>query len=56
MSAMRQNIALHEEIREKAVKRLEFEGMMNDKRPNDPTDVYYKKHDLYAMDRFAYYE
>ena len=56
MSAMRQNLALHEEIREKAVKRLEFEGMQNDKRPNDPTDVYYKKFDLYAMDRFAYYE
>jgi hypothetical protein len=40
-TAMNRFIGIHDDIREKALKRLDFENMKNDKRPNDPGDSYY---------------
>ncbi|CAG9311497.1 unnamed protein product [Blepharisma stoltei] len=49
-------LELYDDIRQKGLKRLKFEGMENDPRLNDPNDHYYQKPDIYALDRFAYYE
>eukprot|EP00362_Geleiidae_sp_MMETSP1317_P002486 CAMPEP_0201282632 /NCGR_PEP_ID=MMETSP1317-20130820/6205_1 /ASSEMBLY_ACC=CAM_ASM_000770 /TAXON_ID=187299 /ORGANISM="Undescribed Undescribed, Strain Undescribed" /LENGTH=139 /DNA_ID=CAMNT_0047595947 /DNA_START=119 /DNA_END=539 /DNA_ORIENTATION=- len=40
-----------------AMKRLEFEGMLNDARLKDPNDAdYYNQPERYALARFSYYE
>lgn len=49
-------LELYDDIRQKGIKRLKFEGMENDARLKDPDDHYYGKPEIYALDRFAYYE
>jgi hypothetical protein len=56
-SKMREIRNLYDDIREKALKRLKFEGMENDARLNNPHDQnYYRQPERYALDRFSYYE
>eukprot|EP00357_Protocruzia_adherens_P036526 CAMPEP_0115008332 /NCGR_PEP_ID=MMETSP0216-20121206/21845_1 /TAXON_ID=223996 /ORGANISM="Protocruzia adherens, Strain Boccale" /LENGTH=575 /DNA_ID=CAMNT_0002375711 /DNA_START=183 /DNA_END=1910 /DNA_ORIENTATION=+ len=43
------------DIRGKAVKRLDFEGMKKDEKLTDPASIYYGKPDEYAMASLAYY-
>ena len=47
--------ALYNVLKEKAMKRLVFEKMQNDKRLKDPNGPYFQNPAEYAMDRFSYY-
>lgn len=50
-------LELYEDIKSKALKRLEFEGMHNDVRLKDPNDRnYYNQPERYALDSLSYYE
>jgi E3 ubiquitin-protein ligase MYCBP2 len=54
---MRVILGLYEDIRTKALKRLEFEGMHNDARLRDPSDRnYFNQPERYALDSLSYYE
>lgn len=53
---MEKEIALYENIKDKGLKRLEFENMKNVERLHDPNDQYYHDEEQYALDRFSYYE
>mmetsp|Transcript_23513 Transcript_23513/g.41672 ORF Transcript_23513/g.41672 Transcript_23513/m.41672 type:complete len:608 (-) Transcript_23513:48-1871(-) len=54
---MRVILELYQDIREKALKRLDFEGMSNDVRLKDPNDRnYFNQPERYAFDSLSYYE
>lgn len=46
---------IYEEIKEKAMKRLKFEGMDGEERLKNPKDDYYNNPEKYSLDRFSYY-
>lgn len=48
-------LALWEDLRNKALQRLEFEGMKKDPDVAQPSGRYYNRPADYAMDKFAYY-
>ena len=50
-----QVFALYEDIKDKALKRLKFEGMDGEERLKNPTDPYYNNPEKYSLDRFSYY-
>lgn len=56
-SLMRTILELYEDIKSKALKRLEFEGMHNDSRLKDPNDRnYFNQPERYAFDSLSYYD
>jgi len=55
-SLMDSILELFSDIREKALKRLKFEGMENDSRLTTHGDHYYNQREKYALDRLSYYE
>ena len=49
-------LKLYQEIKEKALKRLKFEGMEGEERLKNPKDPYFNNPERYSLDRFSYYE
>lgn len=47
---------LYEEIKDKALKRLKFEGLENHPKLSQREGQYYNNHELYALNTFSYYQ